>query len=78
MCETSKTPQSLRTARCSGITPSYWTGISQPANGTIRAPAATWRPWSGVRQERLHGADSNGLTRESTRPRQAGASDRVS
>ena len=41
MCETSKTPQSLRTARCSGMTPSYWTGISQPANGTMRAPAAT-------------------------------------
>ena len=38
MCETSKTPQSERTARCSGMTPSYCTGISQPANGTIRAP----------------------------------------
>ena len=48
MCETSKTPQSVRTARCSGMTPSYCTGISQPANGTIRAPAATWRSWSGV------------------------------
>ena len=54
MCETSKTPQSVRTARCSGITPSYWTGISQPANGTIRAPAATCRSWSGVCSERLH------------------------
>ena len=43
MWETSKTPASVRTARCSGITPSYWTGISQPANGTMRAPAATWR-----------------------------------
>ena len=43
MCETSKTPASERTARCSGMTPSYWTGISQPANGTMRAPAATWR-----------------------------------
>ena len=41
MCETSKTPASVRTARCSGITPSYWTGISQPANGTMRAPRAT-------------------------------------
>ena len=34
MCETSKTPQPERTARCSARTPSYWTGISQPANGT--------------------------------------------
>src|SRR5437763_16278700 len=34
MCDTSKTPQSDRTARCSGMTPSYCTGISQPANGT--------------------------------------------
>ena len=48
MCETSKTPQSVRTARCSAMTPSYWTGISQPAKGTMRAPAATWRSWSGV------------------------------
>ena len=41
ICETSKTPASVRTALCSGITPSYCTGISQPANGTSRAPAAT-------------------------------------
>ena len=33
-----------------GITPSYWTGMSQPANGTIRAPRATWRSCSGVRR----------------------------
>src|SRR6476659_6742099 len=48
MCETSNTPASVRTARCSGITPSYWTGISQPAKGTIRAPSSTCRSWSGV------------------------------
>src|SRR5436305_4522757 len=30
--------------------PSYCTGISQPANGTMRAPAATWRSCSGVRR----------------------------
>ena len=29
--------------------PAYWTGISQPANGTSLAPAATWRSYSGVR-----------------------------
>ena len=43
MCETSNTPRSRRTARCSGITPSYCTGMSQPAKGTMRAPSATWR-----------------------------------
>ena len=41
MCETSNTPASVRTARCSWITPSYCTGISHPANGTILAPRAT-------------------------------------
>ena len=41
MCETSKTPQAERTARCSTLTPSYCTGICQPANGTSLAPAAT-------------------------------------
>src|SRR5829696_2192098 len=50
MCETSKTPASARTARCSGMTPSYCTGISQPAKGTRRAPSATCRSWSGVRR----------------------------
>src|SRR5262245_36184280 len=49
MCDTSKTPELLRTARCSAATPSYWTGISQPAKGTRRAPSATCRGWSGVR-----------------------------
>ena len=33
MCETSKTPAASRTATCSARMPSYWTGISQPANG---------------------------------------------
>src|SRR5438132_13929638 len=27
----------------------YCTGISYPANGTILAPSAIWRAWSGVR-----------------------------
>ena len=35
-------------ARCSWITPSYWTGISQPAKGTRRAPSAACRSRSGV------------------------------
>ena len=46
---TSKIPTRSRTAACSSRIPAYWTGISQPANGTSRAPAATWRPCSGVR-----------------------------
>src|SRR6478672_11931335 len=58
MCETSKTPASVRTALCSWITPSYWTGISQPANGTIRAPRATWRSCSGVRRSVCTAADA--------------------
>ena len=32
--------------------PAYCTGISQPANGTSFAPAATWRSWSGRALER--------------------------
>src|SRR4051812_30729954 len=50
MCETSKTPARLRTATCSWRIPSYCTGISQPANGTSRAPARSWRSNSGVRR----------------------------
>ena len=33
----------VRTATCSWRTPSYCTGISQPANGTMRAPARDMR-----------------------------------
>src|SRR5687767_309811 len=69
MCETSKTPQPERTATCSGPTPSYWTGISHPANGTSRAPAASWASNRGVRRSsvtrrRLVGvlANREGLT----------------
>ena len=50
MCETSKIPHALRTARCSCLTPSYCTGISQPAKSTIFAPAWTWRSNRGVRR----------------------------
>src|SRR3954470_4206664 len=46
---TSKIPTRSRTALCSSRMPAYCTGISQPANGTSRAPAATWRSWRGVR-----------------------------
>ena len=42
MCETSKTPASVRTALCSAITPSYCTGISQPAVAGIEAGHADY------------------------------------
>src|SRR5438093_12488561 len=45
----SKSPTARRTARCSSTMPVYWTGISQPPKGTIRAPALTWTSRSGVR-----------------------------
>src|SRR5262245_23043058 len=31
------------------MSPSYCTGMLQPANSTILAPSATWRSYSGVR-----------------------------
>jgi len=40
MCETSNIPAAFRTASCSATTPVYWTGMSQPAKSTIRAPSA--------------------------------------
>ncbi len=46
---TSNRPTARRTARCSSTMPAYCTGISQPPNGTIRAPALTWTSNSGVR-----------------------------
>ena len=45
MCETSNTPAAPRTATCSSRMPAYCTGISQPAKGTSRAPAASWRSY---------------------------------
>src|SRR5689334_9610614 len=47
---TSNNPAFWRTALCSMVIPvGYCTGISNPANGTILAPRATWVSWSGVR-----------------------------
>ncbi len=48
MWETSKSPAALRTARCSSMTPEYWTGMRHPANSTSLAPARTWASWRGV------------------------------
>ena len=47
---TSNNPARVRTAKCSSVMPLYSTGISQPPNGTKRAPIATWRAYSGVRR----------------------------
>ena len=62
MCETSNTPARSRTAWCSARMPSYCTGISQPANGTSRAPAATWRSCRGVRWRASEPAAIGGRT----------------
>src|SRR5713101_5369600 len=43
MWETSKSPAAVRTLRCSSTMPVYWTGISQPPNSIMRAPAARCR-----------------------------------
>src|SRR4030081_955591 len=49
MCERSKTPQAVRTARCSARIPAgYCTGISQPAKSTMRAPRRRWTAFNGV------------------------------
>src|SRR5262245_46342284 len=53
---TSKIPTPARVARCSSMIPVYWTGMSQPAKGTMRAPALTWAAWSGVRFSAASGA----------------------
>src|SRR5690349_8788889 len=45
---TSKRPARVRTARCSLDVPEYSTGMSQPPKGTILAPDARWRSFSGV------------------------------
>ena len=50
MCEMSNSPAAVRTARCSSMMPVYCTGMSQPPNGTMRAPRATCQSYSGVRR----------------------------
>ena len=45
---TSKSPARVRTARCSAMTPLYSTGISQPKNSMILAPALLWNSYKRV------------------------------
>ena len=61
MWETSKIPAPERTAMCSARMPSYWTGISHPAKGTRRAPAAAWRAWSAVLRRAVWAASVTSL-----------------
>ena len=49
MWETSNRPAAVRTAWCSSTMPAYCTGISQPPNSTIRAPAARCTSYRLVR-----------------------------
>src|SRR6185436_7765622 len=49
MCEMSKMPAALRTARCSSMMLEYWTGISQPPNSMSLPPRRWWAAKSGVR-----------------------------
>ena len=62
MCETSNTPRSRLTARCSGITPSYCTGISQPANGTIRRAESDVTFMQRRPSQRLEAGSAHGAT----------------
>src|SRR5688572_2216293 len=45
---TSNSPARVRTAMCSSVMPEYSTGMSQPANSTIRAPIARCLAFRGV------------------------------
>src|SRR5438552_1703535 len=49
MWERSNRPAEVRVCECSARMPSYWSGISQPPNGTILAPAASCKAVRGVR-----------------------------
>ena len=49
-CDTSNTTAASRQARCSAIVPPrYSSGMSQPPNGTMRAPRLRWTESSGER-----------------------------
>src|SRR5439155_17307334 len=49
MCDRSNRPHAVRTARCSARMPvGYWTGMSQPAKSTMRAPRRRCSAFSGV------------------------------
>ena len=56
---TSKSPARCRTAKCSFMMPEYSTGISQPPNSTMRAPAALCAELSAVRFKLMPGEVDN-------------------
>src|SRR5450432_4144992 len=69
MCETSKRPAAVRTARCSSTMPLYWTGISQPAKGTRRPPSLLCSSYSDVRASGPLSVDMGGSYHRPRLPR---------
>src|SRR5216683_2672678 len=53
MCDTSNSPATLRTAKCSSRMDVYCCGMSHPPKSTMRPPSATCRSYSGVRRGSL-------------------------
>src|SRR5262245_24937083 len=65
----SNSPAFVRTATASSRMPVYWTGMFQPANGTMRAPRDTCAANSGVScRVVILGARGGGRGRLSSRP----------
>src|SRR5688572_1645276 len=71
MCETSNSPAAVRTAMCSAVMPEYSTGMSQPPNGTMRAPRDICDAWSGVflSEAETESAINEGFASEEANPR---------
>src|SRR5258708_9616438 len=53
MCDTSNSPATARTAKCSSRMDVYCCGMSHPPKSTMRPPSATCRSYSGVRRGAL-------------------------
>ena len=67
ICETSNSPTPPRVARCSVTIDEYWTGISQPAKSTRRAPFAACQSCSGVLRRSAVTARRPSTTRRQSR-----------
>src|SRR5260370_7352806 len=53
MCDTSNSPATARTAKCSSRMDVYCCGMSHPPKSTMRPPSATCRSYSGGRRGAL-------------------------
>ena len=71
-------PRASRHARCSSSTPVYWIGISQPPNGTMRAPSARCSASSGLCRSASSRRSRRGLGRGARRRRRRGSAPRSS